>query len=252
MATGKPTDKVYRFKIDAYTPETMPMARLAEYMAELASMLGEPKAVHFQRILPGSTIIVHRVEVEAVPKVRERLKGVRRREAPADALRAFNRVNKMLKEDNGVGVLQDRGAVVIQFPGRDTVEEKYPPIRQEGTIEGFLVGIGGSDESVHVRLMVEDREVTGIHTDRSIAKQLRHLLFDHVRLRGRGSWTRDPESGWILKSFKIEGFEGLNDASLSDALAELRTLPLHFEAGALEELEMIRHGPPPRKTNGGH
>ena len=37
----------YRFKIDAYTPQTMPLVRLAEYMAELAQLLGEPTAVHF-------------------------------------------------------------------------------------------------------------------------------------------------------------------------------------------------------------
>jgi hypothetical protein len=29
----------YRLKIEAYTPETMPMQRLAEYLAELALML---------------------------------------------------------------------------------------------------------------------------------------------------------------------------------------------------------------------
>ena len=34
----------YRFSIDAYTPATMPMARLAEYMAQLALILGEPGA----------------------------------------------------------------------------------------------------------------------------------------------------------------------------------------------------------------
>jgi hypothetical protein len=28
----------YRFKIDAYTPNTIPMARLSQYMAELAHM----------------------------------------------------------------------------------------------------------------------------------------------------------------------------------------------------------------------
>jgi hypothetical protein len=42
----------YRFKIGAYTPQTMPMARLAEYMAELAVLLGEPS--------PINKIIYHR------------------------------------------------------------------------------------------------------------------------------------------------------------------------------------------------
>jgi len=36
-----------RFSIRAYDPDRMPMARLSEYLAELASVLGETHAVHF-------------------------------------------------------------------------------------------------------------------------------------------------------------------------------------------------------------
>jgi hypothetical protein len=35
----------YRFRIDAFPRETMPMARLAEYMSRLAQLLGEPTYV---------------------------------------------------------------------------------------------------------------------------------------------------------------------------------------------------------------
>jgi hypothetical protein len=252
MATRKPSDTIYRFKIEAYTPETMPMARLAEYMAELATMLGEPKSVHFQRLLPGSTVLVHRVEREAAPKVRERIKNVRIREAPAEALRAYQRVNKMLRDDNGVGALQERGATIIKFPGREQAEEKYPPIRQHGTIDGVIVGIGGLDQTVHIRLMIEDARVSGCWTDRAIAKRLALHLYEPVRLSGRGSWSREAEGGWTLTSFKIEGFEPLRDTGLVEALAELRAIPLQFGPGTLAELQMIRHGPPVRKVNGGH
>ena len=51
----------FRLKIEAYTPDTMPMERLAEYLAELALMLGERTFVHFVRLEAGSTSIVHRI-----------------------------------------------------------------------------------------------------------------------------------------------------------------------------------------------
>jgi hypothetical protein len=35
----------YRFKIDVFDVDNIPMARLAEYMAELAKLLGEPERV---------------------------------------------------------------------------------------------------------------------------------------------------------------------------------------------------------------
>ena len=36
----------FRFTIDRYTPETLPMARLAEYLSQLATLFGEKQAVH--------------------------------------------------------------------------------------------------------------------------------------------------------------------------------------------------------------
>jgi hypothetical protein len=48
----------FRLKIEAYTPETMPMQGLAEYLAELALMLGERASVHFVRLEPGNTSVI--------------------------------------------------------------------------------------------------------------------------------------------------------------------------------------------------
>jgi hypothetical protein len=59
----------YRFKITAYTPATIPMARLAEYMAELAVVLGEEEHVHFVRLQKGSTVLVHNIENEIFCKL---------------------------------------------------------------------------------------------------------------------------------------------------------------------------------------
>ena len=48
----------YRFVIDALSPDSLPMARLAEYMGELARLLGRPDQVHFERLEGGSTVLV--------------------------------------------------------------------------------------------------------------------------------------------------------------------------------------------------
>ena len=80
--------KEFRFRIDAFTPDTLPMERLAEYMTDLARMLGEPASVHFVRLDPGSTVLIQRIDEEAEPKVRHRVRTVRSGEGPADALAA--------------------------------------------------------------------------------------------------------------------------------------------------------------------
>ena len=44
----------YRFVIDAHTPDTLPMSRLAEYMAALARLFGNAKQVHFVALSPAA------------------------------------------------------------------------------------------------------------------------------------------------------------------------------------------------------
>ncbi|TBA86277.1 hypothetical protein ELH53_15260 [Rhizobium ruizarguesonis] len=252
MAPKKPTDEEFRFRIDAFSPDTIPMARLAEYMSEIAAVLGEKPSVHFRRLEAGSTIIVHQIEKEALPKVRERARAVRRMEGPVDALKAYKAVNKLLREDNAVGTLQEKKGVIIQFPGRDAIEEKYPPIRQHGTLDGRIVSVGGADNTVHVRLLIEGEVISGCQTtNRALGKELAQQFDEFVRLNGVGSWSRNSDGKWLMESFRIDSFEPLKNLSLSDALNELRGGGIDFDPGAYDDLQTTRHGPP-RKTNGSH
>jgi hypothetical protein len=126
MANGEE----FSFQIDAYTPDTIPMARLSEYLRELAMILGEEKAVHFVRLREGSTHIVHRVEREAVPKVRARAAAVRRGRAPRDAIRAYHMVNRLLREDDGRGVIREKatGTDIIVLHKRENSTERFDAI----------------------------------------------------------------------------------------------------------------------------
>ncbi|MCA1437002.1 hypothetical protein I6F33_29060 [Bradyrhizobium sp. BRP20] len=243
----------YKFKIDAYTPATIPMARLAQYMNELAILLGERDAVHFRGLTKGSTILNARVDREAAPKVHDRMVAVRSGDASAEALRAFNALNTLLRADNAVGVLRDaapRGAVVIRFPGRDLTEEKFT-VRQQGSIDGFVTGVRGKDATIHVTLQSEGRQISGCETTRAVAKQLGAKLFEPVRLFGKGRWVRDADGEWTLEHFRIESFEPLQDSPLTEALASLRDIPTEWGDDAYGELIKGRKGPGSGK-NGGH
>ena len=108
----------FRLKIDAFTPATIPMARLSEYMTALAELLGEPEHVHFNRLTPGSLNVNLRVDWEAAPKVRARADAVREGTALTDAMNAYRTINKMLREDNGTGGFKqdkERGKIFV-FP----------------------------------------------------------------------------------------------------------------------------------------
>lgn len=251
-AASKPAWSEYRFVIDAYKPETIPMARLSEYMAQLAEVLGEKSSVHFRRLEAGSTVLISRVQREAVPKVNARAIAVRRGEAPRDALRAYRTINKMLREDNGDGYLvrKEVKAKLITFPGKNEAEEQFTSIAEQGAIDGIIVRIGGSDRSVHAILEQQGEQLTGIWMSRAVGKQLAHKLFEPVRLYGRGRWNRDADGNWNLKDFKVDRFEALDDAPLSAAIADLRTVGVEFDENTYSELSAIRHGP--KRTSNGH
>ena len=77
-----------RFEIGAYSPKTMPMARLARYLDNLATVLGETRSVHLVSVDEGSTVPVLAVDPEAYGKVRQRAAEVHNKEAPPGVLKA--------------------------------------------------------------------------------------------------------------------------------------------------------------------
>lgn len=206
--------------------------------------MGEPKAVHFMRVEPGSTVPVFQIEHEALPKVRERATAVRRGEAPRDAHVAFRAINRLLREDNGVAVLRDKNVQkpILLFPGRNEAEEQFPAVRQSGTIDGEIRKVGGWDSTVPISLLSEGKHIVGCWADEHAARQLGMRMFEPVRLFGRGKWTRDQEGDWTLDDFKIEGFEALQKASLTSAIAKLRAIGGNGGEDAYAELAEIRHG----------
>ena len=130
----------------------------------------------------------------------------------------------------------------FKFPGVKDQREKYPPVKQHGTIDGILVAVGGIG-MVHIRLVSEGEQIAGISTtDRQLGKELANHWDEPVRLTGMGTWNRDDDGQWRLLTFKVEGFCALESGTLTEALDDIRVLPFEFDEGAYEELETLRHG----------
>ncbi len=134
-------NETYTLYIDAYTPETIPMARLAEYMQVLASLLRHRKSVHFDCLKPGSTRIVTRIDHEDVPGIRARLGQVRRGDAVGEPAREKTDLDCLLNEDNAKGelrrdapVAEDEGVVVILGTTRPR-SVSYGPFIQDGSLD---------------------------------------------------------------------------------------------------------------------
>ncbi len=237
----------FRLHIDAFTPSTIPMARLAEYMSDFAGLLGNESGVHFVRVEDGTTGLVALIEDAAIPKVQTRLRAVRISEAPDDALRAHKRLDERLMEDNASAVLigPDQGKI-IEFPGKNRlVNEVYGPFNQQGSVDGILVYIGGIDETAHADLEEGDR-IHHCQMGREMAKRLCPYLYGvTIRAFGMGRWHRTEEGEWKMDKFTVNDFKPLDESTLSDTLDKLRKIEGNDWKklnDPLAELRLMRHG----------
>lgn len=216
-----------KFTIDAFKPDTIPMVRLAEYLGDLARFLGETERVHFSGLKEGSLVVVPAVELQAAAKVRVRLKQFRRGENPPDdMLKAFDSIDRRLRQDNATAYLADGHTQVISFPGRERqTEPDFMAFWQEDEVRGTVVSVGGRDATKHVQLLRNGVPVVGIVVDEAMAKELARLIFGPpISLTGRARWSRDVNGHWELKRFSASGYRILDDRNLSDAITAIKDI----------------------------
>jgi hypothetical protein len=237
----------YELRIDAYSPETIPMVRLAEYMADLATLLGEYKSVHFVRLAKGSTRLVHAVEYEAEPKIRERVQSVRNDEGPIEAVRAARNIDRRLAHDNASGELIDpTKSRIIDFPGRKRFSQPlYGPFNQSGTLDGIPIRVGGEADPVPVHLEEPGLPPHICYASRAVAREIApHIFSTMIRAEGIGRWHRDSDGKWLLDRFTIHSFKKLKDAPLTEVVERLHSIPGKFREleDPIKKLRELRHG----------
>jgi hypothetical protein len=215
------------FRIDSFTPETLPMARLAQYLAHLSTLYGNDDSVHFERLRHGSAIVQVTVEEPAFPKVFQRLQSVKTGDPDPEAQKAFRAIDKLLRSDNAVGTITRSGKTkILEFPGRKLPVVDPITVYQPTTIDGVVIKIGGRDETIPVTLRdVEGRivncEVRGVVQAKELS---RHFLAETLRLSGNGKWSRSGTGTWVLESLLIQSFEILDEATLDGVLSDLRAI----------------------------
>jgi hypothetical protein len=235
-------------KIDGLKPDRMPGAELAAYMVALARFLGSREYVHFTAIQDASTGIVAHIGLKARHMVRQRLREAESLSSPADVRKHRDEINDMLARRKTSARLQELrkdGAAIdrILFPGAEGGKSELPTIRDHVQVQGTLYRIEGRDQTVHAGL--EDRDVRySVVISRDQAREIaKTSMFSLVRVEGTAPLTRLPSGTWEIGEIEAATIEPLGDATLDDALAELRAaggFGWTEESGGLRALEEIR------------
>ncbi len=251
-----PNWKEFRFVIEGeidgqkITPLTLPLARLAEYLTDLAMLLGHRESVHLVNVAEGGAEPVMYVDADEESRVTHQIQSAARGMAPRDANAAYKRLDDRLREDQAVGniVNVSKKAKVLDFPGKTLdLPQEYGPIKEKASIVGKLMRIGGFDETMPVHLKRADDVIFYCDTSALVAEQLAPFLFKNIRVHGQATYSRGKEGAWKLDRFKIQSYDPdpLNDESFSVIMDKLRAIPgseWNEVADPLEELRKLRHG----------
>ena len=235
---------IYNLKIDAYTPETIPMARLAEYLSALAELLGEKHCVHFQGVAPGSTQLACVVEHEAAYRVTRRVENVASANADTPLGRAYRGIRRLLREDSAGAQLSCNARNVLIFPGvQQQASSVVGPFWQSISHAGVLVRIGGRDATAHAVLQNREGTHWSFAVNRALAKRLAGYLYGPpIRMIGRGKRRRDEDGVWQEESLEATHFEVLMDAGWPETLQTLHKAVGAWPEDTMETLMALRDG----------
>jgi hypothetical protein len=233
------------------TPLTLPMARLAEYLTDFATLLGNREHVHFTSVEEGSAAPVALVEIEKQTQVRDRIKQAASVSGLADAPSIYAKLNTKFTEDEGYGAILervgDKEVGVIEFPGKKRrLSPVYGPIKESAFVQGELKRVGGQEPTIPVHLLDSDGKWYYCWAKKTVAVELAAYLFREIRLNGVATWERDESSVWTLVDFEVQSYIApLGHEAPSAIFSELRAIPgneWNELDDPLGELRRLRHG----------
>lgn len=208
------------------------MQRLAQYLAELANMLGAVEHVHFSSVTPGSAMLNVNIDELYYSEVLTSVLEVPTGKGTTRQLTGYRELQRFMEEDGTTGEMLDHLSASVMLFAKCSSNESPLNISKQGSVQGRLYRIGGKGETVPVRLEGTNGETLNCEASTEIAQQLSTLLFQQVRVSGSGTWERTPNGSWKLKKLKVESFQELDSSKLSSVLSKLQA------AGGLKWAEM--------------
>lgn len=240
------------FVIPGYTPETMPLDRLIEYLQQLAVVLGDPENLHLIEIRHSSTAPVLRAPIATALAAREQAHRVQRGEGTRRQTDAIKRLRRMVRRDAGASASRERPAliktpdrVLLEIPAATDDTGAVDGLRQFTTIDGQLIRVGGAGENAALQVQGLDGQImSGFTAKRALAKELGGMLWEPVRLMGIGQWCRNEQTNWVLDRMMVQSYERLEDEDALVTLERLRKLNVKWPDDSWDTLLAEREASP--------
>ena len=237
----------FSFVIPAYSPETMPLDRLIEYLQQISVMIGNSANLHLVEIQKSSTSPMFIVPKREALIAIENIAKFKRGDGTREQARAHIRIGRMVRRDAPGGrrpaTLRSTASVILEIPAAPDDLGVLTGVRQTTTFDGVLISLGGVGDSAAVRLQSLDGQVvSGFTATRSVAKDLAKLIYEPIRVGGPGVWGRTEDGVWALEKMQIQSFERIEDEPFGEMLVRLRSVEFEWPQNAIELINFQREG----------
>jgi hypothetical protein len=229
------------FVIPGYTPETMPLNRLIEYLQQMSVVLGDPENLHLVEVRESSCAPTFHMPKTVALEAHDRVAKISRGDGTKKQVDAYNRVSRMLRRDSR----EERRPAILRSPRKVILEIPVAPddlgvlsgVRQSSTVDGQLIRVGGAGDDATLQVQdLDGRIMSGFTAKRAIAKELARLMWEPVRLSGIGQWGRSDDGVWFLERMQVQSYERLEEEALGVTLERLRSANVVWPDGAYDKM----------------
>lgn len=212
-------------------PDELTLNRMAAYMREFSTLLGAHDKLRFSAVRIGSTCIVAKPSsAGGISAIRKRVLAASKGDGPKEAIAAFDKLSSMASDDGTPAKILD-GVFPLAFLRANRPISPALRIYDRGHVSGVLEGLLRDSRSgaVKAKLRPADGPQINCTVDKKMAPRIGEYFLCPVRVYGPAQWERNSDGQWSCVELQIEDVIKLNTAPLSEALENLRNIPIEWE-----------------------
>lgn len=206
----------YTLRILNSSPDTLPLARMALYLQEMANLLGARERVHFEKVVKSSASLRVWAEDGVADEVRNRVDLAINApdKAPKEAVASLRKIDDLLYQDGKKAQLKNpQNVVIYPFPGSSRLRREPIVVEDDCAVIGQVIKIGGRDDSIPLLLVDSDgSEYQCTVMGKELAKEISsYYLGGPIEVSGRAKWKKLEDGSWLMDSLKVKSFTPLCD-----------------------------------------
>ena len=237
----------FSLRIKGFTPDTLPLSRMGEYVSALAELIGDDVQVSFERVTKGSAQLNVKINDDDADQAIGRIRLASSAEENSSSRKGYDRVQALLAGDKtSADFRQQKGAVILKFPGEPKNVMRLATLKEAGEINGRIIKVGGRDDTIPVSLRTPDGTIVNCTASVEMARKLKQYLLEpiDVILLGEGKWKRTEKGSWETVDFRIIEVTEMNFDTLDSELEQVRSAGSGWDAieDVTGELERLRYG----------